>query len=148
MKTRLLLLTVLSLVPALAGTACNGFLFGTPGPQDGGWTATTPPPGILGSSTFTVRISLDRITELTVNGLDWGLQQSFPATRTNDHVSWTVWATPPAGQTGPIPGTPFISYTFDVVPQTDGTLSGTVAESGAGVVPVFGSPFNISMTRF
>ena len=147
MNTRSVLSVLFPVVLALAGTSCNS-LIGVPGAQDGAWTATTLPPGVLGSSTFTLRVTLDRILQLTVNGADWIVQQSFPASRSNDHVVWTVWAAPPAGQTGPIPGVPFIAYTFDVVPQPDGTLSGTVSESGANIVPVFGSPFSLSMQRF
>jgi hypothetical protein len=147
MKTRWTLTVTTALALALAGLSC-GTLFGLPGAQDGAWTGTTLPAGVLGSSTFVLRISLDRVTELTLNGSDWTIQQSFAATRTEDHIVWTVWAAPPSGQTGPIPGMPFFTYTFDVVLQTDGTLTGTLAETGANVIPILGSPFNISMQRF
>ena len=148
MRTRLTLLASFAVALAIAGTACNGSLFGLPGAQDGAWTASTQPPGVLGSSTFTLRVTLDRILQLTVNGSDWVVQQSFPANRANNRIGWTVWAAPPAGQLGPLPGSPFISYTFDVALQADGTLSGTVSESGAGVIPILGSPFNLIMQRF
>ena len=142
------LLILFTVALALVGTSCNTVLFGSPGAQDGAWTATTLPPGVLGSSTFALRIELDRILQLTVNGADWTVQQSFPASRANDRIVWTAWASPPAGQTGPLPGVPFIVYTFDVALQADGTLSGTVSESGASLIPILGSPFNITMQRF
>jgi hypothetical protein len=148
MKPKMIMFALLALAPALSGATCPLSFLGAPGAQDGAWTATTIPAGVLGSSTFAMRITLDRMLQLTVNGADWTVQQAFPVDRSNNRIKWGVWAVPPAGVPGPIPATPFIAYTFDVATQPDGTLSGTVSEAGGGVITVLGSPFNISMKRF
>ncbi|MEK6644556.1 MAG: hypothetical protein AABZ08_11670 [Planctomycetota bacterium] len=127
--------------------ACNGFTIpGLPSLQDGTWLAT-PTQIALGTATYIVQVSLDRVVRVNVNGAEWTIQQANSATRTGTQIIWKTTAAPPAGS---LFSPTSIEYTIDVAPQIDGTLTGTATQAIPIVPGVFSIPtssFQIVMRR-
>ncbi len=121
MIRRRLLLTFLLLSPILGCNGIPGFL----SPQDGTWIGT-PTQVVLGSATYIVQFSQDRMVRVNVNNAEWIVQQSNPATRTGTQIIWKSVAAPPAGS---IISLTNIEYTFDVTLQLDGSLAGNVTQA-------------------
>ncbi|MBI5765220.1 MAG: hypothetical protein HZA51_17025 [Planctomycetes bacterium] len=115
------LLTFVLLAPILGCNGIPGFL----SPQDGTWIGT-PTQIVLGSATYIVQISQDRMVRVNVNSTEWSVQQSNPATRTGTQIIWKSVAAPPAGSVISLTN---IEYTFDVAVQLDGSLMGTVTQA-------------------
>jgi len=122
-------------------------LLGLPSPQDGTWIVSPTTFGVLGSATWIVEISQDRMVRVNVSNVDWVVQQSFPASRGNPNIVWKPVAQPPAGLLLPAINT---EYSLDVTPQIDGTLTGTAA-TGISTIPGIASiplsSFAITMRR-
>ncbi len=133
--------TVLRWIVALAAMglgACTTGLLGLPSAQDGTWIASPAAVGAIGSSTWIVQISQDRMVRVNVGGIDWVVQQSFPASR-GATIIWKTIAQPPPGLLLPAVNT---EYSLDVTPQPDGTLTGTAA-TGISTIPGISSiPIN------
>jgi hypothetical protein len=126
--------------------ACNsGGLFGLVGTEDGTWLFTTNE--LLASGTsYSVQVSTDRVTGITINNAPWTVTTSFPASRTGSQIQWTTVATSPAGAFGQLTK----QFDFDVALQADGTLTGTLTEGLSlipGVTSVQTAMFPITMTR-
>lgn len=104
----------------------------------------------IGSATYILQISQDRMVRINVNGAEWSVQQTFPANRVNNQITWKAIAAPPAGILNPLIPAVNIEYTIDVTPQPDGSLSGT-ATQGISTIPGIASiptgSFQIVMRR-
>jgi hypothetical protein len=132
---------------ACLGACGASGLLGLPSPQDGTWIISPTTIGALGSSTWIVQISQDRMVRVNVSNVDWVVQQSFPASRGATNIVWKAVAQPPAGLLLPSVNT---EYSLDVMPQADGTLTGT-ATTGISTIPGIASipisSFAITMHR-
>lgn len=122
---------------------CNG-IPGFLSPQDGTWTGT-PTQIVLGSATYIVQISQDRIVRVNVNSAEWTVQQSNAAIRNGTLISWKSIAAPPAGSLISLTN---IEYTFDVTLQLDGTMTGTVTQAipiipGIASIPTTTTPITL-----
>ena len=134
----------------MLGSGCPiAGIVGLPGPQDGSWIAVPATPGAIGSTTYIVNISQDRMVRINVGGSEWVVQQSYPASRVNDQITWKTIASPPTGSLTLLPNTN-IEYDFMVSQQTDGTLTGTASQGIStipGVASIPTSSFSIVMSR-
>jgi hypothetical protein len=145
MTSRFMQISLLFLFPL--HFACNGFTIpGLPSLQDGTWLAT-PTQIALGTATYIVQVSLDRVVRVNVNGVEWTIQQSSSALRTGTQIIWKTTAAPPAGS---LFNPTNLEFTFDVTPQLDGTLTGTATQAIPIVPGVFSIPtssFQMTMRR-
>lgn len=143
-------LTFLAPIAVATGGCSTGGLLGLPGPQDGTWLSTPSQFGVLGGATYILQISLDRIVRVNVNGAEWTVQQSYPASRINSDIAWKVIAAPPLGIINPLIPATNTQYDIAVTAQADGSLTGT-ASQGISTIPGIASiptgSFQIVMRR-
>lgn len=133
-------------VVSFLGACTGGGIFGLPGPQDGTWVFSTSEPLASGTN-YTVQISTDRITSISINGSLWTVSQANPATRTGAQIVWATVAKSPSGAIG-IQLTK--EFDLNVTPQTDGSLMGTASEGlsfsgipGVGTIPTVSFPITM-----
>jgi hypothetical protein len=144
---RLVCFVVMGLGP---GACAPGNLFGLPGPQDGTWQSTPTQVLAIGAKSYILQINQDRIVRVNVNGVEWTVQLSFPASRLNTQAVWKVVAQAPATSTGTLIPVTSTEITVDVALQLDGTLLGTASEGIAtipGIASIPTATFQILMRR-